>query len=116
MQNATLYDKSFYNAQSKQSYESARIMLPYVDKIFHPKSVIDVGCGVGTWLKAWKDINPSIYIAGIDGNDVSEDMFFIPKDCYKRVDLTKHCEILSQEISQHFTNAVNGGGGGSLLS
>ena len=64
-----IYDKAFYNAQSAESYNSARNLLPYINKIIAPKSVIDIGCGVGTWLKAWSDISPNIRIAGVDGND-----------------------------------------------
>ena len=112
MQIEKLYDKSFYDDQSKQSYESARVFLPYVDEAFEPKSVIDVGCGIGTWLKAWNDINPNICIAGIDGNDVDSKMFFISPEHYKRVNLTKPHRILLQEINQHFADAIIIGGGG----
>ncbi len=51
--NENLYDEDFYNSQKDGSYKSACEILPIVDSIF-PKieSVIDIGCGVGTWLKA----------------------------------------------------------------
>ena len=45
------YNKQFYNRQSTGSASSASIIVPLLIKIFTPESVIDVGCGVGTWLK-----------------------------------------------------------------
>ena len=52
----SVYDEEFYKSQMDESYLSARAMIKQV-KPFLPdiKSVIDVGCGVGTWLKAWKE-------------------------------------------------------------
>ena len=107
MEITEIYDKSFYDAQAQDSYKSARNMLPFVNEIFAPKSVIDIGCGVGTWLKAWSDINPQIQIAGVDGNAVDSQMYFIPRESYKNIDLTAHHTTLSANIIQHFTN---GGG------
>ena len=97
-----IYNETFYDAQAQDSYQSARNLLPYVNKIFAPKSVVDIGCGVGTWLKAWADINPHIQIAGVDGNEVDSQMYFIPSECYKCVDLTQYYATLSKEITQHF--------------
>lgn len=48
MQQANLYNEEFYNAQMQGSYNSALEILPYVQKYLDVKSVIDVGCGVGT--------------------------------------------------------------------
>ncbi|WP_367159077.1 class I SAM-dependent methyltransferase [Helicobacter sp.] len=65
------------------------------------KSIIDIGCGVGTWLKAWQDIKPNIRIFGIDGNDVDERLFYISqKDYYKRVDLRKNADEVFKIVCQ----------------
>ena len=63
----SLYNEDFYKQQAQLSYQSATFIC---DQHILPnlKNVIDVGCGVGTWLKAWRDLNPKIQIAGIDGN------------------------------------------------
>jgi len=47
-----LYDDSFYLEQVSQSLVSARIFLSHIWKLFRPKSVLDAGCGRGTWLMA----------------------------------------------------------------
>ena len=44
------YDKRFYQSQQDGSLRSAEIILPLVDDLIHPSNVLDVGCGVGTWL------------------------------------------------------------------
>lgn len=52
----SIYDEAFYKDQMQESYLSAKEMIvcmkPYLPEI---RSIIDVGCGVGTWLKAWKE-------------------------------------------------------------
>ena len=45
----SLYDDDFFKAQAADSYKSAQAVLNEVDALLHPQSVIDVGCGVGTW-------------------------------------------------------------------
>lgn len=104
MEITQIYNKAFYDAQAQESYKSAINLLPYINEIFAPKSIVDIGCGVGTWLKAWIDINPHIRIAGVDGNEVDLQMYFIPNECYKRIDLTQYHATLSNAIVEHFTS------------
>jgi SAM-dependent methyltransferase len=44
------YSKVFYAWQRIGSWHSAKRVLPIVFDVVRPKSVVDVGCGVGTWL------------------------------------------------------------------
>ena len=44
------YSKIFYAWQRAGSWHSARRILPIVFNAVQPRSVVDVGCGVGTWL------------------------------------------------------------------
>ncbi len=48
-QNNLIYDKDFYKSQAEESYNSAQIVLNIFKKYYSPKSVLDLGCGVGTW-------------------------------------------------------------------
>ena len=50
-----LYDQSFYRTYRDGSLRSARVVVPKIMKMIAPASVIDVGCGVGTWLKAFSE-------------------------------------------------------------
>lgn len=99
----TLYNEDFYRQQAQVSYQSAVFMLTFLKDILTDlKSVIDVGCGVGTWLKAWKDLNPTIKIAGIDGNSVDERYYQIPLNSYAEVNLTHSYVDILKEITAHF--------------
>ena len=97
MELTQIYNKNFYGKPAG-SNPSAEEILSYVDTLLHPKSVIDVGCGVGSWLKAWQDINPNIAIAGIDGNEVVSQFPYISSESYKQVDLTQNYQITLQEV------------------
>lgn len=101
------YDSAWYDDQAKQSYKSARAMLPYIAKLApslrgNVKSVIDVGCGVGTWLKAWQETYENISICGVDGNSVNAKHFFIPHEYYQQMDLTMDSSELLSKIKDHF--------------
>ena len=49
------YADGFYNNQMEGSYRSASIVVPYFLNFYKPLSVVDLGCGRGTWLKAFKE-------------------------------------------------------------
>ena len=80
-----LYDSSFFEGQSQNSYLSATEYAKRVAEILRPSSVVDLGCGVGTWLKAFAE-QGAIRLVGIDGpwvdkqNLVDDEIEFIPHD------------------------------------
>jgi 2-polyprenyl-3-methyl-5-hydroxy-6-metoxy-1,4-benzoquinol methylase len=47
---ARSYSSSFYAAQSPGSLASAEAVIPHIVRLFDPHSIVDVGCGVWTWL------------------------------------------------------------------
>src|SRR5207249_8602594 len=53
----------------------------------NPTSVIDFGCGVGTWLLAFREHGVKDYV-GIDGPYVPRDRLQIPLERFKIEDLT----------------------------
>jgi SAM-dependent methyltransferase len=119
------YDEEFYRRNAKGSLLSAKSILNLLyNKInLHPTSVLDVGCGVGTWLSFWFEQGVDVY--GIDGNSVNEkylcvsrskiqiqDLNFIKKTDNKKYDLVMSLEVaehLRPENSENFVNflAVN---------
>ncbi|QNJ00612.1 methyltransferase domain protein [Synechococcus sp. A15-62] len=66
MNNSFLYDEFFYDDQVARSYESANIYIFHLLKYFRPSSIIDVGCGRGTWLKAFEE-HGATRCVGLDG-------------------------------------------------
>jgi ubiquinone/menaquinone biosynthesis C-methylase UbiE len=45
-------DPGFYDSQETGSRDSAAAVVPIIVNLLKPKSVLDVGCGVGPWLGA----------------------------------------------------------------
>ena len=66
MTDSKMYDENFYRAQKDGSYRSAELTIP---KLFNympkPRTVVDVGCGLGTWLAVFKQHGAEV--AGVDG-------------------------------------------------
>lgn len=50
------YDIEFYDSFSQISYRAALKMLTELRRKFEYSSVVDFGCGSGTWLKAAREV------------------------------------------------------------
>ena len=75
----SVYNTEFYDNQEKGSLDSARAILPIIIDMIKPKSVIDVGCGLGTWLSIFKELGIDD-ILGMDGKWVDTERLYIPKE------------------------------------
>ena len=82
----SIYDRSFFRAQAANSHRSARIVLPQVLRQFRPDSVIDVGCGVGTWLDVARELGVKECL-GVDGAYVEREALLIPDEDFLPLDL-----------------------------
>lgn len=104
-----IYDEKFYNIQSKPSKQSAYAVVPILIDLLHPKSVVDIGCGVGTWLGAFLKNNITD-ILGIDGEYVNRKKLHIPESCFRSMDLTHPSPIdkkfdlsICLEVAEHLS-------------
>jgi hypothetical protein len=70
--NKKIYNKTFFDSQMSGSYKSATFYVKHLLKIFKPHSVADLGCGRGTWLKAFKE-NGVNKLLGLDGDWVKQE-------------------------------------------
>jgi tRNA G46 methylase TrmB len=75
----TEYTEAFYDDQERQSLASARVVLDQLFAHYHPTSVVDIGCGLGTWLAACTE-RGATDILGIDGAHVNRRRLHIPSD------------------------------------
>jgi hypothetical protein len=73
------YDKSFYEEQCLGSRNSAGEIVPFLLNVFDIKSVVDLGCGLGTWLSVFMQAGVTD-IAGYDGDYVPREYLQIPAD------------------------------------
>ncbi len=106
------YSTDFYKEQVDTSYQSAKKIIPLVFELFKPKSVIDVGCGVGNWLKVWVDDFGILDYMGVEGPYVNPDMLMVPKENVLFADLKKPINInrrfdivMSMEVAEHIDGA-----------
>lgn len=87
---------------------SAENIVPLLIKLFNPQSIIDVGCGLGTWLSVFqqKQVND---ILGVD-NPANHDlrMLVIPQENFLAHDLTQPLKLdqrfdltLCLEVAEH---------------
>lgn len=81
-----LYSAEFYRSQADGSAESARRILPIVFELLSPRSVVDVGCGIGTWLAVSGELGIENFL-GIDG-EYAKEMLRIEASRFRAADLT----------------------------
>lgn len=102
-----LYDNAFYLNQNDRSYKSAMSILSTYLELSSAKSLVDVGCGMGSWAKAALDLRiPEVL--GIDGDFVDDNLLVIPVDKFHRQDLSKPFALqnrfdlaVSMEVAEH---------------
>lgn len=82
-----VYDRNFYEKQG-QSIRSASIIVPLLIDLIRPTSVIDVGCGLGTWLHVFHERGVQD-ILGIDGEWINQQQLQFPKDRFAIMDLSR---------------------------
>jgi Methyltransferase domain len=106
-----LYSREFYSDTSDGSYCSASVILPLVLEQKNIRSIVDFGCGLGTWLKVAAERGISDYL-GLEGEWVDDDMFWIPKEKIRHIDLAKPINLHRQfdlamclEVAEHLPAA-----------
>ena len=104
------YSAGYYQSIKEDSAQSAREIVPLILKLFAPQSVVDVGCGTGTWSRAYKDAG--VRILAIDGVDVRNDQLVIDAGDFERHDLLqplrldRHFDLVNcLEVAEHLPAA-----------
>jgi SAM-dependent methyltransferase len=108
----TVYDAAFSAATRGASSRSANAIVPFLIDAIEPTSVVDVGCGIGTWLAAFKRHGVTT-VVGLDGPCVRPDELLISLDEFIATDLCKPFPIVrrfdlatSFEVAEHLPEAV----------
>ena len=80
------YNDTFFSAQDQISTASARVVVPLVMSLVHPKRVVDVGCGIGAWLRIFKE--QGCEVKGYDGDYVKQASLVIEPSEFRAADLS----------------------------
>jgi SAM-dependent methyltransferase len=94
------YNDAFFTRVTEPALESARIIVPRVLRLVRAQSVIDIGCGLGAWLKVFQE-NGVENIRGLDGDYVDQSRLLIDANHFTAVDLAQPINI-----SEHYDLAM----------
>jgi len=104
-----IYNKSYFKQLKKVEEDSVVKVVKILFKYFHPRTVVDLGCGVGIYLKIFKDLNVK-NIVGYDRSKAAQNLFCCDNKCFVLADLRKpicHPTInyydlcLCMEVAEH---------------
>jgi SAM-dependent methyltransferase len=101
------YSASYYEAQGEGSLSSARVILPPFLGTVTVRSVLDVGCGSGTWLKVCKELGVA-EVFGVDGSALEAREANLAATEFRRLDLNEPFNlgrrfdlVISVEVAEH---------------
>ncbi len=97
----------YIHQESVHNFVAPKEVVPVIIDLLNPKSVIDVGCGTGTWLKIFQDLGIQ-EVLGIDGEYVDLSLLKIEKHLFQAFDLEKELNLnkkfdlaISLEVAEH---------------
>jgi SAM-dependent methyltransferase len=101
------YSPRFYAGQASGSLDSARAVLQLLYGTYQPKSVLDVGCGLGGWLAAAEELGCQ-RLVGVDGAWVDPQALISKRIEFSNANLEKDFNIaarfdlcISVEVAEH---------------
>ncbi|MCS6855678.1 MAG: class I SAM-dependent methyltransferase [Elioraea sp.] len=101
------YDRRFYDLLATTADPSAAVVVPMVLALAPVASVVDVGCGTGGWLAAFRAHGVED-VLGLDGPWVAEAQLRIPRELFRRCDLAAPLRLarrydlaLALEVAEH---------------
>jgi SAM-dependent methyltransferase len=101
------YTPDFYRSHRDGSRRSAEAIVPIVLDLVQPRSVIDVGCGLGAWLAVFREHGVED-VWGVDGSYVDRRLLqipperFLPADLRHPVRLPRRFDlVVSVEVAEH---------------
>jgi SAM-dependent methyltransferase len=101
------YGDAFFAALTDGSLASARVVVPILLEFVRPRRVVDVGCGRGEWLRAFRE-NGTPVVRGLDGAYVDPAKLLIDPADFTPTDLSRPFTVdgrfdlaISLEVAEH---------------
>ena len=95
--------------QEAHNRASAGIILPMLFEQYKPRSILDVGCGLGTWLSVAKALGVA-EIAGVEGAWLDRKLARVPASAITTADLEKPLNLgrrfdlaMTLEVAEHLS-------------
>ena len=106
------YSEDFFAKEAEPSSTSAAEVVPYLVDLLDPRSIVDVGCGCGHWLAAFKEQGVED-VLGIDGAHVPVDCLRVAPAEFRAADLTGDFDVgrtfdlaVSLEVAEHLPESA----------
>jgi cyclopropane fatty-acyl-phospholipid synthase-like methyltransferase len=113
MDSHCVYDPAFFEMLRHTSLSSASELVPFVYEWIKPRSVVDVGCGEGTWLEMFAA--HGCRVVGIDSDWVPRGRLRIAQEQFIAHDLAQSLPeslyscpfdlVVSLEVAEHLPEA-----------
>lgn len=81
-----VYSDRFFDYINIGARRSAGVVVPLLAKTLPVRSVLDVGCGEGVWLAAWRE-RGVVDIRGVDGDYVARERLLVDAAAFDAVDI-----------------------------
>jgi SAM-dependent methyltransferase len=112
---ASGYPPDFYEELAESSRSAAQEVVPLILDLLGVRSVVDVGCGTGAWLAAFRERGLED-VTGVDTGDVPLDGLQIPRERFRQADLAGPLRLprtfdlaISLEVAEHLpTESADG--------
>ena len=106
------YDEAFFAGIRSGARRSADAVLPRLLEHVPARSLVDIGCGWGTWMRAALDLGVG-EVAGVDGEWVDPEDLEVPPATFRQADLARPLELdrsydlaISLEVAEHLPEAA----------
>jgi SAM-dependent methyltransferase len=97
----------YVHEEDVHNLQSPAVIVPYLVEKFKPASVVDIGCGIGTFLSVFKE-NGVKDVLGVDGKWVNKSQLYINESEFLEADLEKPISLDRQydlviclEVAEH---------------
>lgn len=107
--NMVVSENTYLHIEKEHNVKAAEQVVPYLIELFNPSSVLDIGCGIGTWLWEFKQ-NGVKTIMGVDIPYVDNELLskFLLSSEFNGLDISKPFNlhktfdlVICLEVAEH---------------
>jgi SAM-dependent methyltransferase len=108
-----LYSPYYFRKEFSESNSASAVMVPLILEAISVHSVLDVGCGVGAFLRRFRN-HGVIDIVGVDGDYIPDWLMKVDGKCFHQHDLKTplHLDrrfdlVVCLEVAEHLPESVS---------